>query len=312
MRWRGIFAGLGAVLFCGNTIAAPAVSAVSYQGHLVDSGLPANGIYDLSFALFDAPMNGQQIGPGVTNSSLLVSNGLFTASLDFGIDSFNGDARWLEIAVRSGTNDFALLSPRQPLTAAPYALAALNQTPLAAATNDLNLALSMRISVASNDVSQASFATTIASTNDLNSVVCLKIIASTNALWAATTNWVPGQGFQTTNSPTRKPLTIPGPVNGTNYVLDFANEVVQVMATNNVNIFQSTNRTSSGWYGESLWHIQGGAANQLLSVNPGWTPVGVYAASMPCILVSNKLTLVAFSVRGPGETNVVYAISRQE
>ena len=304
--WVGLF------LLQGTSFAGPAPSAISYQGRLSASGFPANGVYDLSFTLFDAPINGQQIGPSVTNSSLLVSNGLFIASLDFGTDSFNGDARWIEIAVRTGTNDFALLSPRQPLTAAPYALATLNQAPLTAATNDLNLALSTRISAASNDVSQTSSARTIASTNDLNTVLCLKIVASTNGLWIATTNWVAAQAFQTSNAVSRKPLRFPAPLNGTNYVLDFANEVVQLAATNDINIFQSTNRTASGWYGESLWHIQGGAANQMLSVNPAWTPIGVYAASTPCILVSNKLTLVAFSVRGPGESNVVYAISRQE
>src|SRR5207244_3413240 len=44
--------------------------------------------------------------------------------IDFGAAAFNGDARWLEIAVRSpaGGGTFTTLSPRQPLTGAPYAL----------------------------------------------------------------------------------------------------------------------------------------------------------------------------------------------
>jgi hypothetical protein len=55
-----------------------------------------------------------------------VLGGVFTASVDFGA-VFDGWPRWLEIAVRPGVSvgDFTVLNPRQPLTAAPYALYAL-------------------------------------------------------------------------------------------------------------------------------------------------------------------------------------------
>ena len=50
-----------------------------------------------------------------------MSNGLFTVTLndasEFGPESFNGEERWLEITV-----DGVTLTPRQPITAAPYAL----------------------------------------------------------------------------------------------------------------------------------------------------------------------------------------------
>ena len=278
-------------------LADPVGTAISYQGRLVDGGLPANGAYDLTFSLYDAPANGLQIGPTLTNTGVIVSNGLFTAALDFGAAAFSGDARWLELSVRSGTNDFTLLTPRQPIAAAPYAISAINPGPITAATNDLNAALSTKITVA---------------TNDVNSALCARIVAATNASWIATTNWIAAQGFQLTNSLTRKPLTTPAPLSGTNYVLDFANEIVQLTATNNINLLQSTNRPAAGWYGECLWHIQGGSANQMLSVNPNWIPLGALAANMPYLLASNKLTILAFSVRGDSETNVVYAISRQE
>jgi len=292
--------------------AAPASSAISYQGRLLSLGVPANGVYDLSFSLYDSSTDGQQIGSSITNSTLAVSNGLFNVLLDFGVDAFNGNGRWLEIGVRSGTSEFAILSPRQPLAPAPYAITALNQGSLTSATNSLSATLSGQITAATNDISQASSVKITASTNDLNAVLCSKLIAATNASWIASTNWITAQGFQTSNAPTRKPLSTPGPSNGTNYVLDFASEVIQLVATNNVNLVQSTNGTSSGWYAESLWYIQGGPTTQLLTVNPAWTPLGVLAANMPCILVSNKLTIVAFSVRGGGESNVTYAISRQE
>ncbi len=277
--------------------AAPAGTAISYQGRLLDGGLPANGNYDLTYSLYDAAANGTQIGFPLTNTAVAVSNALFSAALDFGAAAFNGDARWLEISVRAGTNDFTLLSPRQPIAAAPYSITALNSAPITAATNDLDLALSAKITAA---------------TNDANSTLCAKIAAATNALWLASSNWVAAQGFQLTNSLTRKPLTTPAPLNGANYIVDFANEVVLLTATNNINLFQSTNRASAGWYAECLWHIQGGSANQMLSVNPNWTPIGALAANMPYLLASNKLTVVALSVRGDSETNVVYAISRQE
>ena len=62
-------------------------------------------------------------GP-ITNSPVGVTNGLFTVTLDFGDGVFTGDARWLDIGVRTngGTGDFTTLAPRQAVTPAPYAL----------------------------------------------------------------------------------------------------------------------------------------------------------------------------------------------
>ena len=54
----------------------------------------------------------------VLRPGMVVSNGLFTAVLDFG-NNFPGADRWLEIKV--GTNT---LVPRQKLTPAPYAITA--------------------------------------------------------------------------------------------------------------------------------------------------------------------------------------------
>src|SRR6185369_14209884 len=93
--WRRGFA-LAASLFLVATLsAAPANSAISYQGRLLSVGFPANGNFDLTFTLYDSPTDGQQIGSSITNIALGVSNGLFNVSLDFGADAFNGDARWL-------------------------------------------------------------------------------------------------------------------------------------------------------------------------------------------------------------------------
>jgi len=60
----------------------------------------------------------------VTNAATSISNGLFAVTLDFG-GVFDGSARWLEIAVRTnGGGAFVALSPRQPITATPYAVRA--------------------------------------------------------------------------------------------------------------------------------------------------------------------------------------------
>ena len=99
-------------------------TAFTYQGRLNSSGTPVNGSYDLSFALFSVSSGAGQVGNTVTNIATLVSNGLFTATLDFGAN-FPGAARWLEIAVRAnGGTSFATLTPRQALTATPYAMTA--------------------------------------------------------------------------------------------------------------------------------------------------------------------------------------------
>lgn len=102
-------------------------TAFTYQGQLRDGGSPANGAYDFDFRLYDAVTNGAQIGVDVLVNDLNVSSGLFTTSLDFG-NVFNGGALWLEISVRSGASAgaYTTLTPRQPLTAAPYAMFALN------------------------------------------------------------------------------------------------------------------------------------------------------------------------------------------
>lgn len=112
-------AGLSAVL-CRTAHA----QAISYQGHLLDSGAPANGAYDVRFKLFDAGTGSNQLGSVLTNSPVAVSNGLFSVMLDFGSNVFTGATNWIEIDVRpaGATNNYTSLSPRQPVTPAPWAL----------------------------------------------------------------------------------------------------------------------------------------------------------------------------------------------
>ena len=103
-------------------------TAFTYQGRLNDGASPANGSYDLTFALFNASSGVGQLGSTFTNSATAVSNGLFTVTLDFG-NQFAGADRWLEIAARTnGESALSTLNPRQKLTATPYAVTARNVT----------------------------------------------------------------------------------------------------------------------------------------------------------------------------------------
>jgi len=111
----------------------------TYQGQLLQTGLPANGNHDLKFALFDALVNGQQIGSTLTRTDVSVQRGLFTVSLDFGVNAFPGADRFLEISVRPHSADpdspsYTVLIPRQQITPAPYSIRTLS-----AASADISL-----------------------------------------------------------------------------------------------------------------------------------------------------------------------------
>ena len=107
---------------------APLGSEFTYQGQLKDAGLPADGDYDFVFQLFDAVTDGVQVGSDFPVNDWPISDGLFTVLVDFGDGAFNSEARWLEVAVRPwDSNDpHTVLTPRQPVTAAPVALYALD------------------------------------------------------------------------------------------------------------------------------------------------------------------------------------------
>jgi len=105
----------------------PTGNGFTYQGKLLNDGSPATGSYDMRFTLFDALTGNGQIGTPFTMNNQAVADGLFTVQLDFGIGVFGGDARYLQIEVKlAGGPSYTTLSPRQPLTAAPYALFALD------------------------------------------------------------------------------------------------------------------------------------------------------------------------------------------
>jgi N-acetylneuraminic acid mutarotase len=110
------------ILFGGTALHGQG-TAFTYQGRLQDGTNHATGSYDISFSVWNNAAGASQVGSSVTNLAIGVTNGLFTVTLDFGLGIFDGTPRWLEINMRTnGNGAFSTLSPRQALTAAPYAI----------------------------------------------------------------------------------------------------------------------------------------------------------------------------------------------
>lgn len=128
-----MFAGTIALAFCLTLSTVQTVwaqgSAFTYQGTLNNNNLPGNGNFDFEFKLFDQLNAGIQQGATLQRLNVPVTNGGFTVTLDFGAAVFTGAPRFLEISVRSaGGGAFTLLTPRQAITATPYAIKAANAT----------------------------------------------------------------------------------------------------------------------------------------------------------------------------------------
>jgi hypothetical protein len=154
-------------------------TAFTYQGGLTEAGAPANGSFDFTFALYNDPLGGSQIGVTRTNLALSVSNGLFTTTLDFTGAPWDGQALWLQVLVRTnGTGVFSVLTPRQAFTSAPYAIQSLN----AATANS-------SIGPLSGDVTGTESATTVAS---VGGQPAASVATGTIAANTATSTTVPG------------------------------------------------------------------------------------------------------------------------
>lgn len=114
--------GLLWMVSCSISIASAQGTTFTYQGRLNANGSPANGVYDMTFALFSTSNGPSPLGAPITHFGTTISNGLFSVPLDFG-GNFPGSDRWLEISVRTnGGTLFDTLSPRQPITPTPYAI----------------------------------------------------------------------------------------------------------------------------------------------------------------------------------------------
>src|SRR5881394_897233 len=127
------------LLLLGVSQALGQTTGFTYQGKLTDGGAPANGHYDLQFALFDIADGGAQVGQTQTVTAVSVRAGVFTVALDFGANAFPGANRFLEISTRpSGGGAFTVLAPRQAITSTPYAVRSLSSATADKATDATN------------------------------------------------------------------------------------------------------------------------------------------------------------------------------
>lgn len=110
--------------------AEPIATAFTYQGQLAFQGSPANGDYDFQFGLYAVESDGIAVATTVQVDDIPVVDGIFSVVLDFGPGVFTDEQLWLEIAVRDALSagSFTTLLPRQPITAAPFALRAIEGT----------------------------------------------------------------------------------------------------------------------------------------------------------------------------------------
>lgn len=107
---------------------ALAGTGFTYQGQLKNANGLVNGVCDFQFSLWDDGSAGTQLGAAQSIAGVNVSGGLFTVQLNtegqFGPSAFTGQGRWVQVDVKCASDPaFVALSPRQPITPAPYALA---------------------------------------------------------------------------------------------------------------------------------------------------------------------------------------------
>lgn len=96
---------------------------INFQGRLEESGQAVNGSRSMIFTIYDAEIGGSVIWTSQP-SNVTVTNGLFSVNLETGTisnistDTFKG-SRYIEVSIEG-----VILSPRQEIISAPYALVA--------------------------------------------------------------------------------------------------------------------------------------------------------------------------------------------
>ena len=217
------------VLLFGANVRAQ-TSQFTYQGRLTDSAAAANANYDFEFVLYDQPTGGNLIGTNTINA-VAVSGGSFTVTLDFTAAAFPGAARYLETHVRrssavSGTS-YTILTPRQPLTSAPYTIRAASAAAAdtAANANQLGGISAANYLLKNGDGSQLTNVTA-ATANNVSGVVAI----ANGGTGSVTQNFVDLTTAQTNIAGAK---TFTSPITAAQYNIG-GNRILSVGGTNNL------------------------------------------------------------------------------
>lgn len=109
-----------------NIQAIPLGDVFTYQGELMEAGVPANGVYTFNVYFYDTQSGGNLITTQ-PNLTVPVNNGLFNMKLDITSFPFQGEEVWIEleiVIIIRGVGANEILSPRQLITTTPYAIQA--------------------------------------------------------------------------------------------------------------------------------------------------------------------------------------------
>lgn len=113
-------------LAAGSSSALAQGTAITYQGQLKNSGAAVNSATDMQFSLWTLATGGSQVGSTVTSLAVPVSEGLFTAPMDFGVNPYTSSQNlYLQVAVRNpaGSGSYVPMGTRQLLTPSHFSLA---------------------------------------------------------------------------------------------------------------------------------------------------------------------------------------------
>jgi hypothetical protein len=294
LRWRGAIL----VLTCCCSLPSAALAqgtvdflkAFTYQGRLDDGARPANGLYDFNFKLHDAETGGAVVGPaeGVGLNAVLVTDGVFSVTLDFG-DVFHGGARWLAVAANTNlATPLNLLTPRQQVLPTPYALYAAQSAAVSGGAVD-NAAL------ASNAVTGVKIAngSVVRSLNGLTDAVTLA--AGSNIILGTVGNVLtisgPGPGA---------PAWLLGGNGGTESSVNFLGTTDDEALTLRVNNTPALRVLPSGAAGNVPSLVGGSPANSVGAAHGGSVIAGGGGATAP-----NQMEGGYYSFVGSGQWNYI-------
>jgi len=111
---------IAALVIAVVAFAAPVEEVISFQGKLVEAGVPVDGTRSIDFKIYDVETGGVALWTE-SHASVTVAGGLFNVELGSAVSLASLDFTeqyWVGISVEGGTE----ISPRYKLTGTPYAM----------------------------------------------------------------------------------------------------------------------------------------------------------------------------------------------